>query len=239
VDIRSWRAALLDEASRPYRKVGPGLFAYFFARGKLGADPVYQAILELGLLRERARILDLGCGQALLAAWLRAAAHLHEQGRWPENWPPAPRPQSIRGIEVMVRDVERARRALGAEFDITHGDIVDVDFGAADAVVVLDVLHYLAPPAQRDILERIRRALPAGGLLLLRVSDARGGLRYHYTRWIDKLVMLARGHPWISPHCRSAAEWQMLLHGTGFDSTSVPMSRGTPFANVLLIAYGR
>jgi 2-polyprenyl-3-methyl-5-hydroxy-6-metoxy-1,4-benzoquinol methylase len=64
-------AALLDAASEPYRSVGR--FAYYFARGKLRTDPVYRAILEFGLLRGRARVLDLGCGQGLLAAWLRAA----------------------------------------------------------------------------------------------------------------------------------------------------------------------
>jgi 2-polyprenyl-3-methyl-5-hydroxy-6-metoxy-1,4-benzoquinol methylase len=67
-------AALLAEACDPYRKAG--LFAYFFARGKLGSDPVYRAILERGLLLGRLRILDLGCGQALLTAWLQAAARL-------------------------------------------------------------------------------------------------------------------------------------------------------------------
>src|SRR5580698_9496745 len=64
-------AALLDTACEPYRNAGR--FAYYFARGKLRADPVYRSILELGLLLGRARVLDLGCGQGLLAAWLQAA----------------------------------------------------------------------------------------------------------------------------------------------------------------------
>ena len=38
--------ALLDAACEPYRSAGR--FAYHFARGKLRADPVYRAILELG-----------------------------------------------------------------------------------------------------------------------------------------------------------------------------------------------
>jgi 2-polyprenyl-3-methyl-5-hydroxy-6-metoxy-1,4-benzoquinol methylase len=63
--------ALLDAACEPYRNAGR--FAYYFARGKLRGDPVYRAILESGLLLGRARVLDLGCGQGLLAAWLRAA----------------------------------------------------------------------------------------------------------------------------------------------------------------------
>ena len=74
-------AALLDAASEPYRSAGR--FAYYFARGKLRTDPVYRAILELGLLRGRTRVLDLGCGQGLLTAWLRAAEHCYQRGIWP------------------------------------------------------------------------------------------------------------------------------------------------------------
>jgi hypothetical protein len=43
----------------PHRSAG---VAYYFARGKLRADPVYRAILELGVLLGRAQVLDLGCG---------------------------------------------------------------------------------------------------------------------------------------------------------------------------------
>jgi SAM-dependent methyltransferase len=230
-------AALLAEACQPYRKAG--LFAYFFARGKLGADPVFRAILERGLLLGRSRILDLGCGQALLAAWLQAAGRLYDRGRWPDAWPAAPRPLSTRGIELMARDVRRARSALGGTTDVVTGDIRHTEFGAADAVVVLDVLQYMVPDAQRDVLQRVRKALPLRGLLLLRVCDADAGLRYRYTQWVDKVVMLSRGHAFVVPHCRSVVEWQALLRECGFDSEAQPMSHGTPFANVLLIAHAR
>jgi hypothetical protein len=33
------------------------------------------------------------------------------------------------------------------------------------------------------------------------------------------------------------AQWRLLLQECGFDSEAKPMSRGTPFANVLLIAH--
>ena len=235
VDTPLLTAALLDEASKPYARAGR--FAYFFARGKLNADPVYAAILERGLLAGRSQILDLGCGQALLTAWLRGAARIYDRGSWPTSWPVAPRPRSIRGIELLRRDADWARRALRDDADIVTGDIRELEFGVADAVVILDVLHYVAAAAQRDILGRVRAALPMGGLLLLRVGDAGSGLRYRYTQWVDKLVMLFRSHAWVTLHCRRIEEWQDLLRSVGFDSETVPMSRGTPFANVLLIAH--
>ena len=228
---------MLDEASAPYRKAG--LFAYFFARGKLGRDPVYRAILERGLLLGRARILDLGCGQSLLTAWLQVAQRAFVRGDWPGGWPDAPRPQSVHGIELMPRDVRRARCALGPDTDIVQGDIRHIDFGTQDAVVVLDVLHYMVADEQRAVLQRVRRALPEGGLLLLRVSDAGAGLRYRYTQWVDMIVMRSRGHASAVPHCRSLGDWRSLLQECGFDTEALPMSQGTPFANVLLIAHAR
>ena len=66
---------LIDSASAYYR--GAGRFAWHWARGKLGGDPAFATILARGLLSGRSRILDLGCGQALLAAWLLAARACH------------------------------------------------------------------------------------------------------------------------------------------------------------------
>jgi SAM-dependent methyltransferase len=233
----SMPATLLDLACKPYRRAGR--FAYHFARGKLGSDPMFLAILARGLLTGRARILDLGCGQGLLAAWLSAARHSFDAGQWPAGWPSAPHATSTRGIELMASDVERARSALGASCNIEQGDIRTAEFGSADAVVILDVLHYMDEPAQQQILQRVRAALPSGGLLLLRVGDADGGWRFRYTQWVDKVVMLIRGHSVVTTHCRGIVQWQNVLQDCGFEVQASPMSQGTPFANVLLIAHAR
>ena len=65
---------LRDMASAPYRSAGH--FAWRFARGKLGMDPVFQHLMSRGLITPRARVLDIGCGQGLLASLLRAAETL-------------------------------------------------------------------------------------------------------------------------------------------------------------------
>jgi SAM-dependent methyltransferase len=229
-----FKHALLEKACAPYRLAGS--FAYHFARGKLRGDPVYRTILEQGLLSGRGRILDLGCGQGLLFAWLEAAEALSAPGIWPEAWPPAPKPVDTLGIELMAREVERARTALGDGAKFVQADIRSTDFPACDAVVILDVLHYMAPEHQREVLQRVRAALPPQGLLLLRVADVDGGLRFRYTQMIDRFVLSLRGHPSSRLHCRKIAEWRALLRECGFDSEPRPMSHGTPFANVLMIA---
>src|SRR5690242_11493266 len=96
--MRRHAASLVTAASAYYR--GAGHFAWRFARGKLAGDPVFAAILAQGLLAGRARILDLGCGQGLLAAWLLAAQRCYTHGGWPAGWPPPPELRSYRGIEI-------------------------------------------------------------------------------------------------------------------------------------------
>lgn len=234
-------APLIDAASAYYR--GAGRFAWHFARGKLGADPVFAAILARGLLTGRDRILDLGCGQGLLAAWLLAARAVHASDArhaWPQGWPPPPSLREYTGIEINLREVARARHAFaldpGAAVQIVHGDIRDVDYGSADAVVILDVLHYLDPHAQEEVLQRVRRALGPQGLLLLRVGDAAGGMRFALSKAVDQTVALARRGRWIRLECRPLRAWERLLSGCGFRTHALPMSEGTPFVNVLLRA---
>jgi SAM-dependent methyltransferase len=211
---------LAEAASQPYRAAGR--FAWRFARGKLGGDPVFRHLLEARLIAEGARVLDLGCGQGLLAALLRAAG--------------TPRIAGYRGIELMPREVARAERALGADCGVVRGDIRSAEYGAADAVVILDVLHYLPAADQDAVLARVRGALAPGGTLLLRVGDAAAGLPFRLSHWVDWTVALARGHGAVRFHCRSVAQWRAALEALGFTVRAEPMSRGTPFANVLLVA---
>jgi SAM-dependent methyltransferase len=226
-------AALVESASERYRSAGR--FARHFARGKLASDPVFAAILAHGLLSGRARILDLGCGQGLLAAWLLAAQASERCGAWPPEWPPAPRPQSLVGVEILPREVQRARVALGAQARIVHADFRAVDYGRVDAIVMLDVLHYNDFTSQEAVLTRARAALAPGGVLLLRVADAAGGVRFRVGLLVDAAVALARRRRVVRFRSRPLTEWQQLLARLGFLTRAVPMSAGTPFANFLLV----
>jgi SAM-dependent methyltransferase len=232
-------AALVDAASAPYRATD--LFAYYRARGKLRGDPAFTGILREGLLVGSERILDLGCGQGLLAAWLVGAQSSFDERPhlWPSEWLAPPRPTLFRGIELRRRDVQRARGALGARAEFEVGDITKADFGTVDAIVILDVLHYIDYQSQLRVLDRARAALAAGGVLLLRVGDAGSGIRFTLGKYIDQTVLLTHHHQTPRVYCRCAREWQEVLAAGGFHCEATPMSAGTPFANIMLIARPR
>jgi SAM-dependent methyltransferase len=226
--------ALRDAATEPYRSAGR--FAWHFARGKLGLDPVFRHLLNEGLIAPNARVLDIGCGQGLLASLLRACAALHQQGRWPSHWAAAPVAVHVTGIEMMPLDVERAQAALGDAAEFVCGDMRRTPFPEVDAVVILDVLHYISVPEQNEVLARVRRALPAGGSLLLRVGDAASKRGFRASQWVDAVVTFVRGHRVTPQFGRTLTDWVAQLESIGFAVTSQPMSAGTPFANVLLVA---
>ena len=227
------RVALADRAAACYRPCGQ--WAWRFARGKLRGDPMYAALLDPVLLPDRARVLDLGCGKALVAAWLAAAANLFRQGDWPPALPPPPSPVGYHGIERSAADVAVASRALAglSWLRIAGGDLRHVQLPPADVVLLLDVLHYLEPEAQYALLARVRDQISGGGRLLLRVGDAGASAGYRISAAVDRLVCLARGQP-PRLHGRSLDGWRELL-----DDHSLPMSDGTPFANTLLLARPR
>ena len=229
-----FRRTLLERAVQPYRLAGH--FAWRFAKGKLKGDPVFFGLLEHGLIPDCVRLIDLGCGQGLLASWLLEARALYESGNWPAHWPAAPKVKNIWGLELMPKDVGRARAALGDRAQFELGDIRSADLGQADAAIILDVLHYIDYGSQEDVLRRVRAALPAGGIFITRIGDAAGGLPFYFSNWVDRAAFFLRGHSSYKVYCRTLGEWLDVLKRNGFEATPLPMHKGTPFVSVMLIA---
>lgn len=233
---RVWHE-LRRRAGAPYRSAGR--FAWHFALGKLGRDPVFRSLLEHGELAGRARVVDIGCGQGLLASLLQASHDLQRGGAWPAAWPAAPAATAYTGIELMPRDVARAERAVGRlplAPRFVAADMREAALPECDLVVILDVLHYVDHAAQAALLARVRDALRPRGRLLLRIGDASRRRGYTISQWVDRIVTGVRGHRVPPTWGRPLAEWVTLLQDLGFVVRAVPMSAGTPFANVLLVA---
>jgi SAM-dependent methyltransferase len=227
---------LVDVATAPYRDTG--VFNYRWARGKLSGDPVFPALLEHSAFPDNARVLDLGCGRGLLAAWFLAAEQLAGLSQWPEAVPP-PSGLRFRGVEMMAREAECGNRALqglhGDRVQLFCGDMREAVMDDIDAIAILDVLHYIPWVAQDGLLDRIRAALPPGGIFVTRIGNADGGLRFRASQFVDACISFVQGHRLERMWCRPVHEWVRALESRGFAVKALPMSSGTPFANVLLI----
>lgn len=232
--LKSW---VLQQASAPYRRASR--FDWGWAKGKLRHDPVFPALIELRLLPDGAKVLDLGCGRGLLAAWLLAAERAAAEGRWTAGSAP---PQGLRfeGVELMAREAECGNQVLqplyGQRVQLRGGDLREVDVRGFDVVTVFDVLHYLPYADQDRFIAHVADALPEGGLFVTRVGDAAGGWRFRASQWVDRSISFAQGHRLPRMWCRQLGEWVAQLERSGFAVQCVPMSQGTPFANTLLAA---
>ncbi|HMS04909.1 MAG TPA: class I SAM-dependent methyltransferase [Burkholderiaceae bacterium] len=232
----AFRRELAQAAAERYRS--SGRFAWHFARGKLAGDPLFADLLRHGQLPPRARFLDLGCGQAVLASWLLAARERFARGGWPAHWPEPPELLSLTGYELMPADVERARLPFAdeARVRIEQADICRQAYASADVVTLLDVLHYFDFARQDDVLRRVWAALPPGGVFVTRVGDAAAGWRFGLSLWVDRVVTFVRGHGWSRMYTRPLADWTRALQAAGFEvRPPLPSVEGPPFANVMLV----
>jgi len=211
-------AEVILRASRRYRRAGR--WAHGFAQGKMSRDPVYASVLEQ--IPEEGVLLDVGCGEGYLLALVRALQ-------------PAVR---LVGLDHDPRRVETGRVALGDESSLEFrvADAREAELPSADVVTCLDVLHYMSPPEQDALIERLAAALEPGGLLLLREAQAGAGIRSAATRWSERILVALGRHKGDGVFLRPRAELRDRLEGVGLRVEERDCSEGTPFANVLFVA---
>lgn len=228
---------MLQLSTEPYRATG--YINYRWARGKLGGDPLFPALIEHAILPSGARVLDLGCGRGLLASWLLSAERLAAQGLWPDDVAP-PAGLSFRGVDLVAREAECGNRALrplyGDRVQLSGGDMREAKFDGIDAVAILDVLHYIPYAEQDRLLDRIRAALGREGLFVARIGDASAGLRFAFSQAVDRGISFIQRHRLPQLWCRPLDAWSAALERRSFAVETIPMSTGTPFANVMLVA---
>lgn len=228
------RRRLIEQVSR--RFVRAGVLSWELARGKLRYDDALLAAVTQGLLPERGRLVDIGCGRGVFLATLLAAREIHEQGEWPREWSAPSSELELVGVELRRKLAAVARRALGDAARVERADAVAWPLPRCQAVVLFDVLHYLPAASQADLLARAARALEGGGVLLVREADAAGGARFFLTRLAERACSIAWGMPGQRFHWRSAADWSVLLRESGFEEIRTSHTSRGPFASFLFRA---
>ncbi len=118
-----------------------------------GADIDGEARLADVLVRREARILDIGSGMGRVSSALRARGH------------------AVTAVEPDPALLDQSRRTY-PELTVIHADILDVDtadLGPPFDLVVLvgNVMVFLAPDTEREVLRRVRALLAPGGRVLV------------------------------------------------------------------------
>ncbi|MDP9148876.1 MAG: methyltransferase domain-containing protein [Myxococcota bacterium] len=182
--------------------------------------PKLLSVMDL-LLTDEGRILDVGCGFGLFAAYF---GQTHPRRR-------------IVGIDPNARRVRIARDVaarLGLrDHSFSVGDVRDAPAsGPFDAAYVLDVMHHLPREDQRPVLVRLRDLLAPGGMLLIKdiTTESRFGL--HFTRALDRAMVGPRG-PLNYRHHR---EWGEMLRELGFRVRMVRVPDVLPYPHVVIAA---
>jgi len=196
-------------------------YDYYYTLTKLRTDPLYPGVLQ-ALRPTTAPVLDLGCGLGLLAHALRADG---------QSLP-------FTGVDIDADKIRRGRAvAARAGLSDVRLDVLDLGVGLPDhrgSVTILDVLQYLSPERQRELLGNVIAMLVPGARLVIRSGLADDTPRSRTTRITDRLANLAG---WMQERAKSyptADGLRSQLEGAGLQTTLRPLYGDTPFNNWLI-----
>ncbi len=139
-----------DRFHKAYTYKGPVL--EWYARTKARLEAYYQPFHEI--VDREGRFYDLGCGYGFLS--------------WMLHW-------SAPGREFVGVDYDEEKISLAQGINqgqdpmvFEHGDILTYPLKPARGIFLLDVLHYLLPDQQEQMVRRAYQALEPGGKLVIR-----------------------------------------------------------------------
>ena len=200
-------------------------------------DPIVRAYcwVRFGILRQRfldeigqylpetGPVLDIGCGFGLFSLYYAATG---------------PR-RLVRGLDIDARRVALARRAaarLGLD-NVAYEASDARDFkgdGEVSAAYMLDIVHHVPPAGVPPLLRALRRALPAGGRLLVKDVDTRPAPKRWFTWLLDRAMA-----PATPVHYWSADALTAALDRAGFVVRRHLMVDLLPYPHVLYVCEAR
>jgi SAM-dependent methyltransferase len=182
--------------------------------------PKLLSVMDL-LLTDEGRILDVGCGFGLFAAYF---GQTHRR-------------RAIVGVDPDARRVALAAR-VASSLDLVHhefhvGDVRSAPLeGPFAAAYVLDVMHHIPARDQRGVLERLRELLVPGGVLLIKDITTEPRYELLFTELLDR-VMVGWNEELAYRHHK---EWGAMLAELGFKVRIVRVPDVLPYPHVVIAA---
>ena len=188
----------------------------FLSTFKFWEEP-YEVVEKM--LPESGTVIDLGCGEGLLANYLALASSKRK----------------IIGIELAPERLERARKGLkNTSFKV--GDIVKDPYPKGDVFILFHVLHHLpSQAAQEAVLEKIKNKLNTNSKLIIVEVYVEPSIKY-IAAWIaDRfLVPLVFEKRFYTPaYFRKEREWMEVLKRLGYNVKVTLEVSGRPFPNII------
>ncbi len=182
--------------------------------------PKLLSVMDL-LLTDQGRILDVGCGFGLFAAYF---GQTHPGRR-------------IVGVDPDARRIKLAQKvaaSLGLARHSFHvGDVRDAKLdGPFDAAYVLDVMHHIPADDQLAVLTRLRDLLVPGGTLLIKDITTEPRFQLLFTELLDR-AMVGWNEPLAYRHHRA---WGEMLVSIGFKVRIVRVPDVLPYPHVVIAA---
>ena len=149
-----------------YNYLYKGPILEWYLKIKLRIEKNYQVFHEL--LPLKGKILDIGCGYGFMPYLLHFAANERE----------------FTGIDYDEDKIEIAANCFGRDERIrfVHAGALEFKFEKYDAIIMADILHYMQPEEQEQLINKSIAHLNTGGVLIIRDGNLELHERHKGTR---------------------------------------------------------
>jgi 1-acyl-sn-glycerol-3-phosphate acyltransferase len=149
-----------------YNYLYKGPILEWYMKVKVGLETNYQVFHDL--LPVSGKILDLGCGYGFMPYLLNFTSPQRQ----------------FTGVDFDEEKIEVANNCFSKNDNVNFefADALTFDMLQYDAIVMMDMLHYLQPDEQKELIEKCIRHLNPGGKLIIRDGDADLRERHKGTR---------------------------------------------------------
>lgn len=177
-----------------YMKNGFGAFGSFLKHSIVPVKILADA------LPKRGTILDLGCGEGVLANLVALSL--------PET--------QVHGVDKSEEKLKPAIANAAPNATFAWGDVFELTHAKAQGAVINDVLHHHPLERQKKYLLKTASLLEDGGVLVLKEVDSNDRADLFWTTFWD-----SRLYPEDPLTFRNKNEWERLLEETGFKTLAV------------------
>lgn len=171
------------------------------------------------MLPQHGTIIDLGCGEGLLSNYLAIASPKRK----------------VTGYELLPERLSRAKKGIKNSFFYV-GDIVDMAYPKANAVILFHVLHHLpSKDAQEQVLKKTKNSLKKDGKMIIVEVHVKPTIKY-IAAWVADHFLVPwvfEKRFWTRAYFRKEHEWISLLKKMGFKIKITEATSGRPFPNII------